>query len=711
MPIRRYQPRLKTCTAINTEMMTLSPDDRARDRFLADGATGRLSVCAIATIYLSICLQAASTWAIAMPQALAVIGVLSLASSGAGHLILRAFDDRTSITRPAIEIIIGVIALGYTLFAARFFFGMDIRIAAGVFAALGCAGFLMLLRDSRIAGVRQDDSGFAALALLLACAGFSAIWSLESVSRLLESQADGRFRFWSDMFIHAGTIAELGDWRDAGRGAMALADMPAALYHYVSFTFPALLTAMTDMPGLSAIFAVWLPLGILLLALAVAAAGHELGGAAGSLASVVLLVALPDPSMYGLENGFLGFHWLLETAPTTLYGLALCCLSLIWLKRWCETGDWRQLLLSILLMAAVYFARAHLLAWFLPSWAYVVLWQLMSMRPSLRWPAIAAATAAGLAALIAINWKNAQPDVPDFLFRYIEFVNLYQNPTAYDGLYAWLMSALGRAGAAPIGILLTVIAMIGAPLLTFLLLFAMALRQRRLDVIDVLPVALLLFACLMLVFAPTPPRSDWTDLRHRPYPWLVIVMLLWNARLALKVFPAVGSKLLQPAAALLPVVALLASYWGAGAWKAPRFAWGERYQNFQIDPDLAAAARYVRAQSGPRDAFVMADQPADEVYFDAATIVLGSSGVPAWVSRPGVIRAGGGPNSAAAAARLAILARANAAPDFAAAAALLSANGATWYIATAAADAAWDKERSLAAFRHGHVAVYSLTSR
>jgi hypothetical protein len=484
MPIRRYQPRLKTCTAINTEMMTLSPDDRARDRFLADGATGRLSVCAIATIYLSICLQAASTWAIAMPQALAVIGVLSLASSGAGHLILRAFDDRTSITRPAIEIIIGVIALGYTLFAARFFFGMDIRIAAGVFAALGCAGFLMLLRDSRIAGVRQDDSGFAALALLLACAGFSAIWSLESVSRLLESQADGRFRFWSDMFIHAGTIAELGDWRDAGRGAMALADMPAALYHYVSFTFPALLTAMTDMPGLSAIFAVWLPLGILLLALAVAAAGHELGGAAGSLASVVLLVALPDPSMYGLENGFLGFHWLLETAPTTLYGLALCCLSLIWLKRWCETGDWRQLLLSILLMAAVYFARAHLLAWFLPSWAYVVLWQLMSMRPSLRWPAIAAATAAGLAALIAINWKNAQPDVPDFLFRYIEFVNLYQNPTAYDGLYAWLMSALGRAGAAPIGILLTVIAMIGAPLLTFLLLFAMALRQRRLDVID-----------------------------------------------------------------------------------------------------------------------------------------------------------------------------------------------------------------------------------
>ena len=254
--------------------------------------------------------------------------LLLTAVIGWGRLIGGALGVKFTVE---LQLLVGFAACAHALALPAMVFGLSILLPAALLP-IGLVGLWFPLEAER----RESSFGLP-LALALAM-GFALIWSLESSLRFEEFWTGGRYRLWLDGFIHAGTIAEFGEARLAGRGSSALAEVASPLYHAVGHSIPALALRLTGVSALALIPALWLPLGIALVAIGIFGLGRALGGVAGGTLALIFLAALPDTAAYGLRLGFLSFHWMLESSPGGLFALAVGCASLALLVRWRREG-------------------------------------------------------------------------------------------------------------------------------------------------------------------------------------------------------------------------------------------------------------------------------------------------------------------------------------------------------------------------------------
>lgn len=615
---------------------------------------------------------------------------------GWGRLITRAFG---CVVAPEMQLLIGATAVAYVLALPVYYMNISI-LFPGLCLLVGNIGFLVKSEQ------RQEDApNLSWLLALAAIAGFSTIWSMDSTTRyaLLEQ---GHLRLWLDIFIHAGTIAQFGDPKMAGRGLSGLVDTAPTFYHFASYALPGLMVRILALSPADVITAFWLPFGIFLSVTSIFALGRVLCGIAGGSLALMLFALLPDAGAYGLKQGFLSFHWMMESSPGTLYALPAALASVGILAEWSRRGGVRSLALALCLLFSTFLLRAHIFIWLLVPFAVVVVASLPAPVRRFRGHLIALGA---IMLPIALLWV-ARDEVrllgySSFISRFIELLHTLMEPTNYDGFYSHLIQQMGPFGALPVGLLLALVGMAGIWLLTFLSGFSIAVWYRRVEDIDWLPAALLPYACVMMTLAPTPFNGDFTEFRHRAFVLVYVLMIVWTAKFVVSLSRISISPTVAGFAAL---IALIPASWWMPSAKVSRFAWGVSYDKVDVAPGVIAAARWIGQEGQRGDSIAVANIKSDEKLFDAPTILTGISGVPSYLSRPGLYMLSGYPRSETIQSRLAELSFIHHMASSVEARERLKNDGIGFYVTQTTDMPSWDKDGSTSSLKVGDIAVWRI---
>lgn len=624
-----------------------------------------------------------------------------LATRGSGALPLASlWTLGVAVTGPVLYLLQVVLPLG----------------AAAAFAIVA-AGVLAIQLALKTDPAGASPTRIEIVGVLLCCA-YAGVWCRDLAAAPAVLAAKGTLPAWVDYFTHGSVLSEFGDPRAAGQGAIALAGIPKPLYHYASYMLPAALAAPLDQPGLPLATSLWVPIGVLTLAGGALALGTALAGSAGGVAALLALFVLPDPSNYGLRNGYFSFHWNLFAHPGATFALGIALLSVALLQRWVQTRIAAALVLSAALVAVTSLFRMHVFLLLLPAWLITVA-AASQIDSGRRWKWLLAAGAVAIAAVVALVNLPALPVADSWSFgegraleRFLHQVHRNQEPTAYQGLYRHLQIEYGGTFALVMGALLIYPLALGAFLL---LLPAAAWIERgsvRLRGIDAFPVALLAGFGALIAFAPTPSHQDSTDLIHRPSVLLYAVVAVWTAALLVRWLTRQGGDRsgtrLWQTLAVAAALGLPAMWISATDLAAPKFSWARRSGSYgyALERGLLESAQFVRARSRPGDRFATSVQTRSYIPVDHATVLAALSGAPAYLARPWVHVAQGGRRAEIASDRFNALLAIGRASDRQQALQRLSTIGVHWYIATARGVPAWDPAHEHSDFSHGNIAVY-----
>jgi hypothetical protein len=574
--------------------------------------------------------------------------------------------------------------------------------AFGVVAAIVIGLEVAFARRIACAPDRRALVGFAL------CVALTAAWCSEPAGAYQMVRSQGVLPLWSDYFFHGGLISQFGDVRALGRGSIYLADHPPSFYHFASYAPAAAFARLLDQPGLPLASSIWMPLGFLAMLAGGHALGARLAGAVGGLAALGALAMLPDASNYGLRNGWFSFHWSLIAMPGGMYALGAGLLSLAFLERWASARSRAALVASALLALSAFLLRAHVFVLLLPAWigAAAVCSAAAPGRRRLAWLMLGVLAVGAAAAHLAVSqlaeagfWRIGSPSaLGDFLW----YVHTGHEPTAYTGVYANLRTMDEPVFLLAAGIVLAVVAALGAFVIALPVAAAVARETRALRPIDVACGYLAFCWLLLMLLAPTPWHGDPSDLIHRPFVLLYAACAIWTLCLALRMTRRDTWGILLVATTLaLPVIAATAGQMGR-----PKFRWAEYDQAVRVPPGLVEAAAYLREHAAAGDVYVAAGISDAYATFDLSTQLGGMSGVPAYLSRPYFEMLKDADRKRVVAARLTALRALDAQTDYGAAMRSLQSLKVRWYVVSGEQDPRWDPARARAAFKAGTVSLY-----
>lgn len=611
---------------------------------------------------------------------------------GSGVALARLFGLRDD---PFLGFVLGFVALSHALMLGDL-------IVPGTHPLV-----LLALAPLAVAGLWPHGRAQpATLSLMALSLGFTLAWCSDIPPRIAAFRATGQLDFWLDLLVHAGNLAQFGAPEAIGRGMMLMADWPRPLYHHASLMPAALLLPLAGMEALEATALVWIPLGMLVMASGVLSLGLALGGPVVAALGLVALALVPTPEGWTLGNGFLGFAWLLETAPGTPYALGIGAASLALVVRWAAAPRFALLVLAALLALGCIMVRANVFVWLGPSLALGVIASWPRLPPAWRAAGVTLALLAMGGVLAALSWPALRLDPAGFLLGYLDGLHRHHGPTRIDGLYPALVGRLGAWGAAPFGLGLALLGTLGPWLLLWIALGLLAWRRGRWRAVDALPLLLILVAAIAILLAPVARNGDISEYRHRAGPLLVVVFVIWSVHFAWRL--AAGWQARLPAARLaagVSALGLVALTMTIGDAKRPRMTWGAEFHGLRVPPELLSLAPALRGDRTAR--FVTANQPPDSRLIDDAIILAGLAAVPAYVAAPAFMRATGGSIAPEAARRMAVLGELNAASDLAALRARMQAEGISHYIVSEGVGAAFDPARAGATRRFGSRAIYT----
>jgi membrane protein CcdC involved in cytochrome C biogenesis len=515
---------------------------------------------------------------------------------------------------------------------------------------------------------------------------------------------------WIDYFIHGGVISQFGDPR-AIRGSIYLADYAPLRYHYASYMLPAALAGLLDQPGLPLGTSAWLPLGFFTMCAGAYALGAALGGAAGGIAGIAVLALVPDPSNYGLRNGFLGFHWHMLATPGASYviGVLLVCAAL--LRRWSPGSSVRPLLGSAVLVTGSVLFRVHVFAIGVPAWLVTAV---LAMRP-VRERKLLFYGVAFLGFLLFVIAFYAATDSDVALEIFLAAIHNVQEPTAYRGWYAALLEAQGPVVAIPVGILLVYAACLGI----FVVLYPITVFVvRRLGIIqrfDAFPAFVIVTYLLLMLTAPIAQHRDSTELTVRPFVLVYAVIAVWTVAMLVRACAHrwedgdERSWRVLVAASLLAVPLVWPQTGAMG--RLPKFFWGWQYYTYKVEPGLTEAAAFLRKHSRPGEVFAMRGLRLGWAATDHGIQVTSLSGMPAYFSYAIAHTLEGGERGKAALQRFGELARIDRAESAARAIEELRRLRVSWYVVIGREGPPWDRERRHAVFVEQRAAVYAIPDR
>jgi hypothetical protein len=540
-------------------------------------------------------------------------------------------------------------------------------------------------------------SGAGGNMLVVPCCGaFVLMWCWSSLTSVGEMPKTGTISLWTDIFIHATTILQYGDFWTSGRGNIEFVNATRPLYHYGSYVLPAALLSVIDISGLQAVVALHLPSGLLAMfagtyALAKRTAVSSLAQITGFF-SICLLFIVPDTSTYGLANGWFGVRWMLLSSPGSSYAIAGVLISLIFLKRWLDDRHYVALASAAAFAAMVFQLRAHMLLWYLPAFALVVVFGEQKWAASLRKRAGLCATVL-LAALLFSN-----------VVRYLWFVHVDNEPTGYSGLYRVLVSDIGETWAAPIGFLLLYLGMLGVLVLFYPLFLFLQRRVEKLHPLHWFPLVLAGVAGMIIIWAPASSNGDQFEFKHRAFVLLYVTTLIWTCDLVVRFVYRKFSGAVAPAIVFLPVFfcTLFALSWSGQFMTVdrPKFLWGQQYVDTPVPKDLIATADFVRRHGRRGDVAIFHPIDVRARAADNSTRFASIANVPLYLSRFTMWE------PSLAQSRLLMVKTVISRSTVAEAEMMMQTNGFRWLVMSNKLAPAFDPDFSRAAFKQGDWAVY-----
>ncbi|ASS54334.1 hypothetical protein CHR56_06960 [Rhizobium leguminosarum bv. viciae] len=608
----------------------------------------------------------------------------------------------SGVNEPFLEFIAGLSILSYLILITQYFsLILQCAIISFIFFILIC----VYLRRSDTRRLKKD------LVLGIFVALFTFVWSYDLVTRLQEFEATGRLQFWSDILLHAGTIAQFSSSNSLHRGMTSMADVQLPLYHVASYMPTAFVARLSGISALNAAVLVWIPLGTLTMAAGIVALGIALGGRGIALVALTAIALVPSPDRIILRNGLLSFPWLLDTAPGTAYSLGVACGSIAMLTYWMKTKSRAALVVGSFLCAACLLVRANTFAWLAPCLILSVVVGTTKLSRSQKILGVICGLALLCVFLIAVSWSEIRTNTANFLFSYVETVHLGQPPTNYQALYPRLTQTLGREGAALIGIGLVLTGILGPWLAIFFGAAAVCGAQKKLVEFDAIPFLLLAVASIMMILAPITANGDITEFRHRAGPLLVVVTCIWSVR-----FIAIAAAALLPGATasvswkllvLAATISLALMADDISEVRRPQMDWAKNFYDVQFPPPLFAVASELKKNVEHTPRFVVAGQSEASRDIDDASALVALSGIPAYISRPRLFELRSDNVGNEARRRMEVVKRLDAAPTVSALKQLMASEHITHYLVTDTTQVAFDRERAGAAWKSGQFAVYT----
>lgn len=556
------------------------------------------------------------------------------------------------------------------------------------------------------------QTSIATLVLALLVSIFTFIWCSDLPSRLSQFQREGNLDFWIDIIVHAATIAQFSAENMMGRGMALMADVLRPLYHTASYMPASLIGRVLLLPPLEVAVLIWIPMGVLAMATGLIALGLALKGGRFAMLALAAIAFVPNPEQFPLKNSLLGFSWLLETGPGTPYALGISCAAIATLVYWIRHPRPAPLAITAFLTASCFFIRVNVFIWLAPVIVLGFIAGLKKLTVLQRSALIAAGLASLCGFLIVISWSNFQADPAKFLFSYVEMVHLNQTPTAYDGFYPWLVGLFGRSLAAPAGIGLLLLGILGPWLPVFAISALILLGKKKLEAEDAIPFILLAVAVVMIILAPIPQNGDISEFRHRGGPILVIIISIWSLRFAgLAAEPFLLRWGGAQASWRLPVLAVTVSFAVMAmniSWaRHPHMDWAREFYGRQFAPALLQLSSVLKARRGERAQFVVAEQPRDARNIDDAAVLVAMSGMPAYISCPQSLLLRDDYVGREAARRMDVIDQFAKAATFEALQTMMKAENIAYYIVTNSQQAKFDPEYDNAFWKSGEYAIYS----
>jgi hypothetical protein len=521
---------------------------------------------------------------------------LALHAGGRSVLLLFPRGDRAARSLPLV-LLTGGLALPLALFALKACLPGALRLHTLVVLAV------VLLPRRRPAVPRPsapragDWAGLFAVCFGLIAATF---WS-RGLLRSVRPEGDAvLFGGWMDFFVHANVAARFLPGSTLwSLGNYELAGLPAGLYHYAGYLYPAALADFTGTSTHAAVLGLWAPLGTFLMGLAAYTLAAAWRGRSTGLCALAALVCLPDASHYAARNPYLAYHWKVQINPALLYGLAAAALALAAVSEGMRRREPLALAAGIGLGLASVLFNGKLVVQCVPL---LVLWSVLAW-PAWRWPRRLLSAALLLAVAVAAVWLGGRLGVGPRLSPDAAYFESFARGILPD------TPGQGRAWCADLPRVL--FAGLGIWLLAYPVLLLASLWRDRLRPPDLVPgLSLVLYAAILLGV-----RDD--GLSHNPYELLrngfvlpYFLTVAWCAARAAGLLGIWDSRVGICGAAVVSLSVLLLlpfSCW-AGVQEG-KTVWRFAYCNLRYPRGEVECARFLRMVSAPGD--IVQDGAAD----------------------------------------------------------------------------------------------------
>ena len=604
-----------------------------------------------------------------LPLLLAYIGLFVLVLSG--HLVLSFTDSTFWPGRVLITVVVGFSATVLTLLIGVFIIGSTAYATFSAWALFITLLSIVRFNRSTSGTLKQHAPDLFALFCIAALSGFVCRHAA-TAEWLIQSQ--GNIQLWWDYYIHGSTIAQFGDPLAIDRNKLLLSDHQLEFYHYGTYLLPAILLYLFSLSGLVAASAILLPFGLVIGAAGAYGLACTLANRWAGVLVLIVLFMLPDSAAYGLKNGFFSFQWMAMASPGVGYGLGVAAASIACANRWWTSGRTSWIILSLVLALLLIQIRVHIFVLLLPTMLLAIVLTLIVRR---NWKSLSAVAVPVIATGLLLLVIEPMPTfVSTSLVKpFLVFAHTAMAPTAYDGLYTWILQNLSDTASIFIGVTLIILAVLGMFVILYPIPAILYIRRKGFSPADSIPISSIIFYIALILLSPS------SEFQHRPYVLVYLLVVIFTAAYVVRLSPlsesgrvtAVNLTTLVVGAASMS--ALATSGFDPGR---PRFAWGLGAYNWHVDPSVLTVANFIRHEARPGDTIAFAPV-APGALVNSGTVLASLTNIPVYLGCPTCAAYDHGQRLAVE-SRLRELAQVEAARSFGEKNAILWRMGISWYV-------------------------------
>ncbi len=555
-----------------------------------------------------------------------------------GEMVFRLFKLPNTSTRIPLTLILGTVLVSLVA-ASGILFKTPALTVVKVYTPLAIICFFCINRFfvNEPKEIAASD-GIVDLCIPPLLFAIVASWSADVARTLPVLKTAYTLHAWTDYYIHATEISQLGSVFSAGTGSVLLAGESIPFYHYAYLGVCSILAGFVDVPPLGLAKAFLTPYGIFVMVCGVYIWGALLVSRTTGVLCAFLVLFLPDASTYGFKNGFFSFHWLLLTSPGTGYALGIVLATCSLLYIWRTKGSRSALFLALATTIAVLFFRVHIFLLYLPALLATMVFENQSLK-QYRLSLVLMMSGLTVISIFVLLWM---PPAQESWLNYshaadfVRFVHFNQEPTGYSDLAKWIAINAPPFVATMLGVIFVPVVALGSLILIYPAMSCLSKTRSRLDCFGTFPVFLILSFIGMILITPSTPWGDFTEFKHRSFPLLYVVFLVWTVVFISRI----GSERLKSHAAFSKLA--LTAFIGAAVGvifigytppRIPTFGWSREFYGTAVDKDLVLAALYVRERRGPTDVAALLPTEPTSASSDRGTIFASLADTPIFLAQ------------------------------------------------------------------------------